>query len=192
MVPKANGYDADLEPYRDYLRLLARLQLDQRLRGKMDPSDIVQQTLLEAYRDRAQFCGTTEGEKTAWLRKILAHNLADVARRFGRKKRDVGLERSLQASLDRSSVRLDAWLAAETPSPSQNAERNDQLAHLADALSQLPDDQRRTIELFHLEGLSTREVGHRLGRSEASVAGLLQRGLKKLRQSIRQGERNGQ
>ena len=190
MVPKADGHDADLEPYRDYLRLLAQLQLDRRLRGKMDPSDIVQQTLLEAHRDRAQFCGTTEDEKTAWLRKILAHNLADAARRFGRKKRDVGLERSLQASLDRSSVRLEAWLAAETPSPSQNAERNDQLARLADALSQLPDDQRRTIELFHLEGLSAREVGELLGRSEASVAGLLQRGLKKLRQTIRPGERN--
>ena len=59
------------EDYRDYLHLLARLQLDPRLRGKLDPSDVVQQTLVKAYQNRAQFRGHTAGEEAGWLRRIL-------------------------------------------------------------------------------------------------------------------------
>src|SRR5271165_6970292 len=95
-----------LEQFRDYLRLLARLQIDARLRGKLDPSDLVQQTLLKAHQAEGQFRGATAAEQAAWLRQILARTLANAIRDFGRGKRDVHLERSLEASLHDSSARL--------------------------------------------------------------------------------------
>ena len=101
----AEAHARTLERFREYLRLLARLQLDPRLRGKLDPSDVVQQTLLEAYEKREQFRGSTEGEWLAWLRQSLAHNLADALRAFGQARRDVARERSLEAAVEASTRR---------------------------------------------------------------------------------------
>src|SRR5439155_21324468 len=129
--PDASG----LEQYRAYLRLLARMNLDPRLQGKLDPSDIVQQTLLQAHQGWGQFRGRGEPELLAWLRRILARNLSHAARDLGRARRDVGRERSLEASLEESSVRLGNWLAAEQSSPSERAERKDHAVRLADALA---------------------------------------------------------
>src|SRR5438874_12025956 len=97
-----------LELYRHYLALLARLQIGQRLQGKVDASDLVQETFLEAHRNFAHFRGTSEGELVRWLRQILATNLADLLRRYlGTQGRDVRLEREIEAAFDRSSVLLD-------------------------------------------------------------------------------------
>jgi len=180
--------DRPLEGYRDYLRLLARVQLSPRLQAKFDPSDIVQQTLLEAHKCRGQFRGQSEAEWLAWLRAILAHVLAAAARRFSAGARDLGRERSLEAEVDLSSERLEGLLAADQTSPSEGAVRGEDLLRLAHAMASLPPDQRQVVEMHHLKGMPLTEVAARMGRSRPAVAGLLFRGLNKLRQLLPDGE----
>jgi len=175
---------ARLEGFREYLRLLARMQLDPRLKSKLDPSDVVQQTLLEAYQGLAEFRGDGSGQLAAWLRQILARNLANAVRDLGRAKRDVGREQSLDAALESSSVRIAAWLAAEQSSPSQQAARQEDVAGLADALASLPEPQREALTLRHLQGWSLADVAAELGKSKAAVAELLHRGLEQLRELL--------
>jgi RNA polymerase sigma-70 factor (ECF subfamily) len=174
----------DPEHFRSYLLLLARVRLDPRLRPKLGASDVVQQTLLEAHRDLAQFQGRTVGEQAAWLRQILARNLANAARDLHRDKRDVSREQPLQAALDESASRLEAWLAAEQSSPSQQAERHERAVRLADALAALPENQREAVILRHWHGCSLAEIGERLGCTTAAVTGLLHRGLRRLRKQL--------
>jgi RNA polymerase sigma-70 factor (ECF subfamily) len=172
-----------LERFREYLRLLARLQLGPRLQGKFDPSDVVQQTLLEAFAKREQFRGG-EAERAAWLRQILAHNLADALRAFDQAKRNAGRERSLEAAIQESSARLGAWLAGGQSSPSQRAQRHEEAVRLAEALAELPVDNREALVLHYCESLPLAETAGRMGRTTASVAGLLKRGLKQLRERL--------
>jgi RNA polymerase sigma-70 factor (ECF subfamily) len=172
-----------LELYRRYLALLARVQIGHRLQGKVDASDIVQETFLEAHRNFPRFRGTSEGELVRWLRQILAANLADLLRRYlGAQGRDVRLEREIEDAFDRSSVLLDRGLVAQQSSPSQQAARREQAVLLADALDQLPDDYRDVLVLRHLEGLTFPQVAERMGRSLDSVEKLWMRGLARLRQ----------
>jgi len=173
--------DTWLDQYRSYLRVLANLQLDRRLRSKVDASDIVQQTLLQAHRARAQFRGETDAEKGAWLRQILAHNLAHAMRDFRRDKRDINREQSIQASLAQSSLRLEHFLAAEQSTPSMKAVKNEQLLQLAGSLEQLPEAQREVLLLHYLEELTLAQIAERLEKSRGSVAGLLRRALEALR-----------
>jgi RNA polymerase sigma-70 factor (ECF subfamily) len=188
MEPELNAPSWDLERFREYLNLLARLQLDPRLQAKLDPSDIVQQTLLEAFEKQEQCQGTSDAERAAWLRRILAHNLADALRAFGRDKRDVDRERSLEHALQASSARLERWLATDDFSPSEEAEREERAVRLAMALAQLPDAQREALVLQYWHGWTLAEIGRQMERTPAAVAGLLKRGLKKLRQELQDEE----
>ena len=184
--PGADGLA--VEAFREYLLLLARLQLGDRARAKVEASDVVQQTLLEAHRRRGQFRGRTAAEMAAWLRRMLACNLADALRALGREKRDVARERSLEQALDESSSRLEGWLIAGQSSPSQRAERAEELVRLADALAALPEAQREALVRHYWQGQTLAAVAAALGRTPAAVAGLLQRGLKTLRSLLTESE----
>src|SRR5262245_34902471 len=99
--PKESG--SPLDQFREYLCLLARMQLGPGRDGQVDTSDLVQQTLLKAHENRDQFRGTTDAERAAWLRAILANQVRDTFRKLG-----------LQPvrSVEETSLRLEAWLAA--------------------------------------------------------------------------------
>ena len=174
-----------LELYRNYLGLLARLEIGRRLRGKVDESDLVQETFLEAHRRFGRFRGTTEAELMGWLRQILAGVVASLLRRYyGTQRRNVRLERELADDLDRSSQALAGRLAARQSSPSERAARREQAVLLADALERLPDDYREVIILRYLEGLAPPEVAERMGRSVESVRKLWTRALVQLRRAL--------
>jgi RNA polymerase sigma-70 factor (ECF subfamily) len=169
-----------LEGFREYLRLLARLQRSDHLAGKIDLSGVVQQTLLEASQTGDGFpsCAAVQA---AWLRRTLANNLTDEIRKLEKRGQVRVREQSLDQALEASSARLEVLLAREEPSPGGVAVHNEQLARLAEAILRLPEDQRQAIELHHLQGVSLTDAGQRMDRSREAVAGLVFRGLKKLR-----------
>jgi RNA polymerase sigma-70 factor (ECF subfamily) len=174
-----------LESYNSYLTLLARVQIGRRVQGKVDAGDIVQETFLEAHRQFPNFRGGSEGELTAWLRRILAGQLALTLRRYlGTKGRDINLERQLGADLDHSTQAMDGGLIASQSTPSQHVARREQAVILADALGNLPEDYREVIVLRHLEALPFAQVAERMGRSEDSVQKLWVRALASLRRTL--------
>ncbi len=173
-----------LERLRDYLRLLARVRLGACPTGRIDPSDIVQQTLMEAFVKRNQFRGATIEEHAAWVRRILARKVANALRAQSQQKRNVCRERSFEQQLEESSAQLGDWLAREQSTPSEHAQRHEQAILMADALSRLPEHQREALVLHYWQGCSLAEIGLSLDRSTTAVAGLLKRGLKNLREQL--------
>jgi RNA polymerase sigma-70 factor (ECF subfamily) len=177
-----------LDDCRSYLVLLARLHLDPRLAGRIDPSDVVQQTLLEAHARRDQFRGTSRPEWLAWLRQALANNLRDAVRAHRADCRDVARERSLVDALDASSVRLEGMLPGAGTAPPEAAERGERAVRLAAALEDLPPAQRDALVLQHWHGWTLRQIADHLGKTPAAAAGLLKRGLSGLRDRMRTWE----
>jgi RNA polymerase sigma-70 factor (ECF subfamily) len=186
--PKAPNWS--LESYRDYLRLLARLQLPLVLRSRIDPSDVVQETLLRAHQKVGQFRGHTEAELAVWLRRILFNHLTESLRKLGPTAPVRPSEQVLEKSLEQSSARLEAWLASEQSSPSEQAIRHEEVLQLSEALSQLPESQRTALELKHLQSWSVEAIGREMGLSKAAVGGLLRRGMKKLRELMEETRRD--
>jgi RNA polymerase sigma-70 factor (ECF subfamily) len=176
--------------YSNYLKLLVAAQLDNRLRARVSPSDIVQESFFEAHRDFAEFRGKSMGEFVAWLRRIVVNNILRVVEQHvTAEKRDVRREVSLEEigrRLEQSTVRLETLLAVQTDSPSGCAARREDEILLADTLAQLPADYRDVIVLRHIEGLPFEEVAARMERSAGAVRMLWLRALKKMRESIEQ------
>jgi RNA polymerase sigma-70 factor, ECF subfamily len=175
--------------YRHYLKLLAEVQLGRHLRGRCDPSDVVQQTLLEAHRDFGGFQGEHERDLLAWLRRVLAHNIYNEARRQTARQRNVGREVSLEqvhAGLDQSSLQLGHALAADVPTPSQIAGRQEAAVLLADALARLPGDYQTVLLLRIFEGQSADEVAERMNRTAGAVRMLQLRALTALREEMKE------
>ncbi len=170
----------DLEKYRETLYLAAQLDLNPILKGKLDLSGVIQQTLWDAHKSFEEFRGKSERDLVAWLRRILANNLIDEIRKLERAKYDVRLE----LSLAESSLRLEAMLTADHTPPHDKVVRNEDLLRLTRALLQLPEDQRKAVVCHHLHGMKLREVADYFGRTKETVAGLIHRGMTKLRQLL--------
>lgn len=181
MTLPAGEQSPPLDRYRSYLRVLASAQLHPRVAGKLDASDLVQQTLLEAHRDRERCDGHAPAQVAGWLRGILAHNVQNALRDLRRQKRDVAREQPLEPALDRSGVDTPAWLAAPDATPSEIAAGAERFLALSDGIAALPADQAQAIVLRYWQALSVAEIGARMERSPAAVAGLLHRGLVSLR-----------
>ena len=181
-----------LAMYTNYLRLLVTSQLDNRLRVRVSPSDIVQEAFFEAHRDFHQFRGQSTAEFVAWLRKILINNILRVVEQHVlAEKRDVRREVSLEEMgrrLERSTVRFETFLAEAARSPSGCAVQREDEVLVADALAELPVDYRDVIVLRHIEGLPFETVAERMGRSTGAVRMLWLRALKVLRETLQQRE----
>lgn len=175
-----------LENYRGYLFMLAHRYLSEKLKRRIDPADLVQVTFLEAKRDWHQFRGNTPGECASWLRNILKNNVATaVASHITTQKRS--LDREVNFSGTATNDSKHQWIGqmpGSTSSPSRKAMRAESANQLFEALHGLPETQAEAVRLRYLEGLSLAEIVDRMGKSETAVAGLLKRGLQKLRESL--------
>jgi RNA polymerase sigma-70 factor, ECF subfamily len=167
--------------YANYLTILAATQLDRRLRRRMNPSDIVQEAMLAAHRDFADFRGNTQGELLGWLRQILIHTLhGNVARHIKVEKRDVRREVSLDAmneQLEKSACHLAAMIPACTQSPSEPMQMRERAVEFANQLSRLKPDYRDVIVYRILQGLSFDEIAERMDRTGGAVRMLWLRAL---------------
>lgn len=184
MSAESKNEELNLEDHREYLHLLAELQMDQRLQGKIDLSGVVQQTMLEAYQALPKYDVQDGDNLAAWLRRILANNLTDEIRKLKTEKRDLSRERSLEEAMETSSCRIRDLHAGSQSSPSGNIRRQELALQLASALAKLPDAQREALILRHFHGKSLAQIAQHLGRTHAAVAGLLKRGLQQLRNQL--------
>ena len=180
-----------LEQYRGYLLMLAHRYLSDRLRRRIDPADVVQLTYLEAKRDLPAFRGSTPAEFAGWLRGMLKNNVATaVTRHITTQKRSVRREVDASPAPGQGS-RPGGWiqqLPGSKTSPSGVVIRSEAVVALLDALHQIPETQAEAIRLRYMEGLSLSEIGERMGKSDTAVAGLLKRGLQKLRVIMKSDE----
>lgn len=184
MTSPAACLPPDLERLRAYLRLQAQIQLSPRLRAKEDVSDVVQTALLEAHRDLPSFRGATDSELLAWVKTILTRNVLNLVKHYAAQKCDLRRERSLEQELEDSSARLDNYLAGDQTSPSQQVIRRERADQLSAALAELLDDERTAVLLKHFHDWPIDDIARQLNRSPSAVAGLLRRGLKKLRAAM--------
>lgn len=178
-------FDSAFEKFRPYLRLLAQTNLGEDLKKKVDASDVVQQTLLEAHQGKDGFRGDNEAQLAAWLKTILRNRLIDMARHWKVQKRDIGRDVDLQQKIDDSFRRVDDWLEASQTSPSMAAHGNEMLIKLSSAVEQLPDDLREVVVQHHLRGLKLIEIANSVGCDESTVCRRLFRGVKKLNELMK-------
>jgi RNA polymerase sigma-70 factor (ECF subfamily) len=179
------------QPEKDDFMAIAGMGVPARLRAKFDIADVVQDALLSVHRNAGALKGRSIQERKAYLKKALASALADRIRHFQSRRCRASRECSLEAVLDDGSGRLERWLAVDQTSPSQRASRNEQLVRLAAAIASLPDDQRQAVQLHHLEKRSLAATAAIMDRSKQSVAGLIRRGIKALRDRLEERDRTG-
>jgi len=172
-----------LDHYRNYLLRIANDELGSELLGKLGPSDIVQETFLDAARAFPRFEGETETELRGWLRQILINKVHDVEKRFlNCQKRDVTREFSLEEVKRGSTIAWDLP-AAEPSNCIVSTEEHDLVRA---AVSRLSDDHRRVIEMRHFEHQTFEFIAEALGRSTQAVRKLWGRAVEKLSRELGQ------
>ncbi|TWU29491.1 sigma-70 family RNA polymerase sigma factor [Bythopirellula polymerisocia] len=178
---QAEEIQAELERCRNYLRFLADIKLHRRLRRQIDPSDMVQETMLKAYAAWDKFAGSEPGQRVAWLRQILMRTILHALRDAHCAKRDIAREQRLEGLIEESSRRIEQCLAADESSPSAAVQQAEELMRVADAVYQLPEAERIAVVGYYWQGGTLSEISETLGRSAPAVAGLVHRGLRRLR-----------
>lgn len=177
--------DVSLSRYRDYLRSVAGARLDPRLQGELDPSDVVQETLLRAHRGIGGFRGKSEPELVAWLRSILVNILRNARRAFGRHRGDGHV--TLGGGGDESSFACPRELATRAEDgPEAAATRGEDHGRVTEALARLPEGQRTVVQMKYVQGHSLADICAATGLSKPAVVGLLFRGMKTLRSMMHQ------
>lgn len=178
--------DEDLDSFRPYLTVLARGQIPAAMQARLDASDIVQDTLLEAFRKREQYRGANDPKQIAgWLRQLLSCNLIDALRAQRRESRDVEREQSIAKSVDESSMGLEHVLTMDQSTPSQIVEKRFRALEVARAIEELPEPQRDAIMYRYFQKSSLDQIATQMNKSKPAVAGLLKRGLESLRHRLR-------
>ncbi len=185
--PSADAEQA-LNAYRTYLQFQVRVLVSPWLRNELDPSGIIDDTLMKAWQAWDRFRAWSADEKAAWLRTVLANLLRDEIAKLHAQCRDVRRNRSLGAALDESSARLGEFLAAPQSSPGAAAQRLEQQRQLAEAMERLPEAQREALLLQRWHGWSLARIAAQMGRTPAAVAGLLHRALQQLKQELAEPE----
>jgi RNA polymerase sigma-70 factor (ECF subfamily) len=163
---------------RGFLAVVARAQLDRRLQARVDASDVVQQSLLDAHNGLDDFRGETPAEWMAWLGRIASRNAVDAARQYrDAAKRDPARERALAVGSGEDALAP----AARDPSPSQAVAGLERELRVAAALEQRPEDYREVVLLRNIERLPFDEVAVRMSRSRGACQMLWLRAMERLR-----------
>jgi RNA polymerase sigma-70 factor (ECF subfamily) len=183
-MPATEG-NGELEAFRDYLRILSLKWIAIDLRDQIDPSDLVQETMVRAHRDRHALRSQSTAEKAAWLREALANLLTDRFRELNKPTE------FSHTDLDRSSVNMEQLCAMTKTNASSLVEREERAVVAARLLSRLPPDQAEAVVLKHCEGWPVEAIGRHMNRSPEAIGGLLKRGLRELRKLLETDEYRG-
>ena len=181
---QADAVNQALEEFRAYLETLTCIQIDPRLRAKISLSDIVQQTLVEAWQDLGRIQALDAEGRKRWLRRMLMNNLLEEIDRWRANQLNVRREQPLEAAASESSCRLQSWLVAEGTSPSGQAAQHEEALRLLEALAKLDVRQREALILQQYHGWKLAQIAEHLGCTPGAVAGLHARGLKELRKHL--------
>jgi RNA polymerase sigma-70 factor (ECF subfamily) len=155
--------------------------IGERLASRLDESDIVQQTCLSVFGRIEGFESDEPDQFVAWLRTIHEHNVRNVVRdHVSAQKRTVNREQAMEADDGVGEI-----VPSQQSSPSQRLMQGERAVRLAAALQKLAPDQREAVRLRYLEGWSLAEISEHTGRTKHSIAGLIKRGLSRLRKELR-------
>ncbi len=173
-----------LNACRAYLTVVAYAELPQDLAGKVAPSDIVQETLMEAYVGFDRFRGKSREELLSWLRQILRNNSLNAMRHF---RETAGRQVALETPLAGGSPSTDSGLklADRWPGPRSEVIQREEERRLMEAMARLPIIYSEVIDLRNRERMSFAEVGKHIGRTAEASRKLWARAIELLRVELR-------